>query len=122
MARLADTAGVISGSTPATAGPTLHGRVMRAALTALAFSLAVGAAALVWDARRSVDAELSSAMASAAQAIRSDQQDVGASPERLVRIFDGNRHVRAILLDRRGVRVIASHPYASGRPPPAWFV
>lgn len=110
------------------ASSTLHGRVMLAASAALACSLAVGAGALLWDARRSVDAELASAMASAAQAVRTGLQDAGG-PEpsatvltRLVRVFDGNRHVRAVLLDERGSAVLASHLAVPKTPPPAWFV
>ena len=61
-------------------------------------------------------------MASAAQAIRTGQQDVGATPQRLVRVFNGNRHVRAVQLDPSGARRLASHPYAPANPPPAWFV
>ncbi|THD62383.1 ATP-binding protein [Phenylobacterium sp.] len=107
-------------------GPaTLHGRVMLAACAALAASLAVGALALVWDARRSVDAELASAMASAAQAVRTGVQEEaapGAGLPRLVRVFDGNRHVRAILLNSCGVPQAVSRPYVPADPPPGWFV
>ena len=121
MARLPDFPGKISRSAwPGAA--TLHGRVMWAATAALAFSLAVGAVALIWDARRSVDAELDSAMASAAQAVRTGLQDVTAPPERLVRVFDGNRHVRAVLLGDRGAPITASRPYSPSDPPPAWFI
>jgi two-component system sensor histidine kinase UhpB len=121
MARLPEFPGKTSRSTwPG--GATLHGRVMWAATAALAFSLAVGAVALIWDARRSVEAELDSAMASAAQAVRTGLQDVAAPPERLVRVFDGNRHVRAVLRSDRGAVVAASHPYVPPEPPPSWFI
>jgi two-component system, NarL family, sensor histidine kinase UhpB len=110
-------------------GPsTLHGRVMLAACAALAASLAVGALALVWDARRSVESELASAMSSAAQAVRTGVQDAGpgeaatAVLPRLVKVFDGNRHVRALLVDGRGGRIAASHPFAPSDPPPGWFI
>jgi two-component system sensor histidine kinase UhpB len=122
MARLPDFPGKTSRSLWRAAAPTLHSRVMFAALAALAFSLAVGAAALLWDARRSVDAELGSAMASAAQAVRTGEQEVDAAPERLIRVFDGNRHVRAVLLGAGGRVTAASHAYAPPNPPPAWFV
>jgi two-component system, NarL family, sensor histidine kinase UhpB len=118
MARLPD----FPGKTSRAARATLHGRVMLAAFAALAFSLAVGAVALLWDARRSVDAELGSAMASAAQAVRTGQEDAGGSPQRLVGVFDGNRHIRAVLLDSGGHVLLASRPYAPASPPPAWFV
>jgi two-component system sensor histidine kinase UhpB len=125
MARLPDfpgkTSRSASGAVPGV-GSTLHGRVMLAAFAALAFSLAVGAAALLWDARRSVEAELGSAMASAAQAVRTGQQDAGAAPARLIGVFDGNRHVRAVLLGADGAKVLTSHPYVPPNPPPAWFV
>ena len=107
---------------------TLHARVILAACAALAASLAVGAIALVWDARRSVDSELASAMASAAQAVRSGVQDAGASDPantvlpRLVKVFDGNRHVRAVLLDAGGAARAASHPFVPADPPPGWFI
>lgn len=101
---------------------------MLAAFAALALSLAVGAGALVWDARRSVSAELASAMASATQATATALQDAGASdaPDlvlgRAVRMFDGNRHIRALWRDRSGVVRLASQPHVPPAPPPAWFV
>jgi two-component system, NarL family, sensor histidine kinase UhpB len=122
MARLPDFPGNSSRMTRPPVRATLHGRVMLAALAALAFSLAVGAVALLWDARRSVDAELASAMASAAQAVRTGQQEEAASPQRLVRVFDGNRHVQAVLLDDRAAPILKSRPYVPANPPPAWFV
>ena len=127
MARLPDFPGKTSrslrrGPGEVLRGATLHGRVMRAASAALAFSLAVGAGALLWDARRSVDAELASAMASAAHAVRTGLQDGDAPPQRLIAVFDGNRHVRAVLVDGQGRTLAASHPYLPSDPPPAWFV
>jgi two-component system sensor histidine kinase UhpB len=126
MARLPDFPGKTSRRA---IGPsTLHGRVMLAACAALAVSLAIGAFALVWDARRSVDSELASAMASAAQAVRTGVQDAGPGESstavlpRLVKVFDGNRHVRAALLDARGARIAASHPFAPSDPAPGWFI
>jgi two-component system sensor histidine kinase UhpB len=106
---------------------TLHGRVILAACTALAASLAIGAFALVWDARRSVDSELASAMASAVQAVRGGVEDAGAHgsagvPPRLVKVFDGSRHVRAILRDGAGATSAISRPYMPSDPPPSWFV
>ena len=132
MAQLPDFAGTFSRARWSPAR-TLHGRVMLAACAALAASLAVGAGALLWDARRSVDAELASAMASAAQAVRTGLQDAslqqGRAPDpaaavlpRLVAVFDGNRHIRAVLLDAAGARVLASHPFTPDNPPPAWFI
>jgi two-component system sensor histidine kinase UhpB len=41
---------------------------------------------------------------------------------RLVRVFDGNRHIRAVLLDGRGAPVAASNPSIPDAPPPRWFV
>ena len=126
MARLPDFPG--KSSRPALGPATLHGRVMLAACAALATSLAVGAFALVWDARRSVDSELASAMASAVQAVRSEAQEAAADDSaggglpRLVRVFDGNRHVRAVLFDDAGAVRADSRPYSPGAPPPAWFI
>jgi two-component system sensor histidine kinase UhpB len=127
MARLPDFAGKTSREgRPSPA--TLHGRVMGAALTALAFSLAVGAAALLWDARRSVDVELGAARASAVQAVRTGLRDAGGAKaqaevlKRLVQIFDGNRHVRARLLDAAGRSVLTSVPLAPSASPPKWLV
>ena len=127
MARLPDFPG---NSSRTARGPTatLHGRVMLAACAALAASLAVGAGALLWDARRSVDAELASAMASAAQAVRTGLQDAdGPEPAatvlpRLVRVFDGNRHIRAVLLNAQGAPLLRSRLFVSDHPPPRWFV
>jgi two-component system sensor histidine kinase UhpB len=100
---------------------------MLAAFVALAASLAVGAVALVWDARRSVDAELASAMASAEQAVVAGLQDarISDAPDaalgRVVRMFDGNRHIRAVWRDATGVR-LTSRPHVPAAPPSAWFV
>ncbi|MBS0334764.1 MAG: HAMP domain-containing protein, partial [Proteobacteria bacterium] len=88
----------------------------------------VGAVALVWDARRSVDAELASAMASAEQAVVTGLQDARASdaPDpalgRVVRMFDGNRHIEAVWRDGSGAVRLASRPHVSPAPPPTWFV
>ena len=107
---------------------SLQGRVMLAAGASLAVSLAVGALALVWDARRSVDSELSSALASASQTVRGGLQDVAAGEPptvvlpRLVKVFDGNRHVRAVLVDARGAAMAVSHPVTPAAPPPGWFL
>jgi two-component system sensor histidine kinase UhpB len=126
MARLPDFPGKTS--RPVFGPATLHGRVMLAACAALAVSLAVGALALAWDARRSVASELASAMASAAQAVRGEVQDASASGAesgvlpRLVKVFDGNRHVRAVLLDPAGAARATSHPHVPENPPPGWFI
>lgn len=100
---------------------------MLAAAAALGVSLAVGALAMVWDARRSVDAELASAMASATQAVRTGLQDAASGApdvvlDRVVRVFDANRHVRAVWLDAAGHVRLTSRLEASSDPPPVWFV
>ncbi|MBS0363215.1 MAG: HAMP domain-containing protein [Proteobacteria bacterium] len=124
MARLPD----FIGKTSRPARTSLAGRVVLAAFVALIVSLAVGSAALVADARRSVGAELASAMASAARATRTGLQDAAATgaPDavlnRVVRVFDGNRHIRAIWLDPTGAARLASHPDVPAHLPPAWFV
>lgn len=106
----------------------LPGRVMFAAFVAIFACLATGAVMLVGNARRSVDAELVSAMASASQTARVGLQDAASSPtpdialRRLVRVFDGNRHVRAIWLNDAGAPRLTSRPDAALNPPPAWFV
>jgi two-component system sensor histidine kinase UhpB len=104
---------------------SLHGRVIAAASLALAFSLAGGAAALLWDARRSVNVELAAARASAVQSVRSTlagEAPGAANLQRLVRTFDGNRHIRASLRDAAGRVVAVSSPYAPRVGPPGWFV
>ena len=110
MARPPDFVETSSRAGPAPARGTLHGRVMLAALAALAVSLAIGAAALLWDARRSVEVELSAARASALQAVRTGQRDAAATPQQLVRVFDGSRHVRVAMLDDAGRALAASVP------------
>lgn len=124
MARLPD----FIGKTSRFARTSLPGRVMAAAFVALAASLTVGAFALVWDARRSVESELASAMASAAQAVVTGLQDARASdaPDaavgRVVRMFDGNRHIRAVWRERSGALRLTSRPHVPEIPPPGWFV
>lgn len=55
-----------------------------AVAASLAASLAVSTLALVWDARRSVDSELISALASASQTARGGHQNVAEVPELLI--------------------------------------
>ncbi len=127
MAQLPDFAGRTSRSARGAGlrvGATLHGRVILAAFAALAFSLAVGAGALLWDARRSVSVELTAARSSAVQAARADLA-AATGPDALpgvIRTFNGSRHVRAVLLDAGGARVMASTPFAPRTRPPGWFV
>ncbi|MEO6339939.1 MAG: histidine kinase [Caulobacteraceae bacterium] len=101
-------------------GLTLRGRIISSAAVAFAVSLVVGLLVGGWHARRSVGTELRTAQASGAQASARAVQEGAGEPGRLIRWFDGNRHLRATLLDANGRALATSHP-ASHSGPPAWF-
>jgi two-component system sensor histidine kinase UhpB len=104
-------------------------RLRLIALFALVLLLSVvGGSMLVgWHAARSVQTELRAALDVGAKTVRNGFDDLAGTEDRkalrrLVATFNGNRHVRAILLDRQGAVVAASRLPAPAEPVPGWFL
>lgn len=93
----------------------------------LLVSVLFGGIFALWDAARQVETELTSAMAvgehitQTAVGESSSDTDQYQRLERLIREFDGNRHLRAVLLDRAGRPVIASKLVSTDTGVPEWF-
>jgi two-component system sensor histidine kinase UhpB len=105
---------------------SLRNRLLSAILLALLISFSLGAVAAMWQARRGVQAEQTAALANARQATLAAMAglpgvaDRAAELRRIVRAFDGNRHVRASLVTQTGAIAAASAPEAAPATP-AWL-
>lgn len=94
----------------------------------LLVSLGIGGAVASWHAVRSVRTEMQAAVAVGAQTLRNgidelpQARDPANEIERLVRAFDGDRHVRAIWQDATGRPRLASKLRKLTPDVPAWFV
>ena len=90
-------------------------------------SLAGGSALVGWRAVNSVRIELRAALDVGIQTVYNGYDDLAhdddrpAGLHRLVATFDGNRHVRAILLDPNGLLVATSTLLVPAQPAPGWF-
>lgn len=90
-------------------------------------SLGGGAMLVAWHAARSVQIELRAALDVGAQSVRNafddmaDSQDRAADLRHLIATFDGNRHVRATLLDDKDQLVAASRLLSPSQAIPRWF-
>jgi two-component system, NarL family, sensor histidine kinase UhpB len=79
------------------------------------------------DAARQVETEMRSAIAVAEHIAGATIGDSSTDPDRgrrlehLIREFDGNRHLRAILFDRQNHAVVASNPLSPDTRVPKWF-
>jgi two-component system, NarL family, sensor histidine kinase UhpB len=97
----------------------------------LAVTLGLGCALAGWHAVASVRTEMQSALGTGRQAIANSIEEIaGSAPgpvdgscelRHLVAAFDGNRHVRATLVDSRGTIIAASILQTPARPAPIWF-
>jgi two-component system, NarL family, sensor histidine kinase UhpB len=107
---------------------SLRIRLIASIVVVLFISLCIGGAAASWHAVRSVRVEMQAALAVGVQTLRNGIADAPQvdDPEgelgRLVRAFDGDRHIRAVLFDTAGRLRIASKltPLTPGVPD--WFV
>ncbi len=97
-------------------------------LAALAVSLVLGGAFAVWHASLSVELELQAAIEVGDHAIRNALDHLAASAEpaaeldRLIRTFDGDRHVLVVLIDGDGRPIDASSPMLPRDVVPDWFI
>lgn len=107
---------------------SLRIRLLISIASALLASFALCAGLACWHAARSVRTELTAAIDVGAQTVRNAIEDfdtsagIAGEPLRLVATFDGNRHVRAALLDPSGRTVAESQPLLPDYPVPRWFM
>jgi two-component system, NarL family, sensor histidine kinase UhpB len=107
---------------------SLRIRLIASIVIVLLISLCVGGAAAGWHAVRSVRTEMLAALAVGAQTLHNgiDGSMLAYDPqtelEGLVRTFDGDRHLRAILSDAAGQPVLTSRPPPVVPRVPARFV
>src|ERR1700722_10194964 len=93
----------------------------------LMVSLACGSVLVGWHAAGSVRTELRAALDVGAKTIRNGVDELVRSDDRarelrhLVATFNGNRHVRAILLDARDQPLAASSLFVPTQSVPRWF-
>ena len=93
----------------------------------LLVSLASGSVLVGWHAANSVRTELRAALDVGTKTIRNGIDEVDRSDDRaselrhLVATFNGNRHVRATLLDGQGQPIAASALLVPKQSVPAWF-
>lgn len=93
-------------------------------VAALMLGLSLLALVACWHARRSVENEMGMALAASDRIVDNALASLpGAGTDaylaRLVRSFDGNRHVRLLLLDKD--RVLAASRLAAPDPVPGWY-
>jgi two-component system, NarL family, sensor histidine kinase UhpB len=106
---------------------SLRLRLIIAISFGLLASLAFGGAFAVWDAARQVQTEMRAAIAVAKQiaqaAVIELNHDVNGHQvlERLIREFDGNRHLQASLMDRNNQIVLTSKLEPPNTRVPEWF-
>ena len=93
----------------------------------LLVSLAGGSVLVAWQAANSVPTELRAALDVGTKTIRNGiteltgTDDQAAAMRHLVATFNGNRHVRATLVDAGGQQLAASELFAPTQPAPGWF-
>jgi two-component system sensor histidine kinase UhpB len=106
---------------------SLRARVVLSIALVLLVGVGAGAGLAGWHARRSIDQELRAGLLGGRQTLlrafdslpRSDHPDRDLA--QTVATFNGDRHVRAVLLSNQGRAVALSRPFASERAAPAWF-
>jgi two-component system sensor histidine kinase UhpB len=107
---------------------SLRVRLIASIITVLLVSLCVGAAVAGRHAIRSVRVEMQAALAVGVQTLRNgiegipQVRDPDVELRRLVHMFDGDRHISAILRDTAEQVLVASTSAASALNVPAWFV
>ncbi len=107
---------------------SLRARILGLFALVSCLSVLLGMLAAGVEARRTLREELSAALQGGAQSVRGAYEDLPRSdhPRRdlvqLTGTFSGSRHVRARLLDGRGVVIARSTPTDPEVSAPAWFV
>src|SRR5215469_3291005 len=91
-------------------------------------SLAGGGMLIAWHAATRVQTELQAALHVGESTVKNALKDLKGADEnaanlrRVVATFDGNRHVRAVLLGALGAPAASSVLFAPGEHVPGWFV
>jgi two-component system, NarL family, sensor histidine kinase UhpB len=98
----------------------LRVRLIALVAVVLLASLACGSLLVGWHAAKSVKTELRAGLDVGVQTIRNGFDD-RADLRQLVATFNGNRHVRATLLDARGQSLVTSALFAPTQSIPGWF-
>jgi two-component system, NarL family, sensor histidine kinase UhpB len=107
-------------------GVALRIQLILAMVSALLISLVLVGTLAWWNAGRSVTTEMRAALDAAARTVRAtvaqlpSTRDGPLYVERLIPAFDGNRHIKAVLMKDDGLPAAASAMAASGAPP-RWF-
>jgi two-component system, NarL family, sensor histidine kinase UhpB len=103
-------------------------RLMVLVALVLLASLAAGSVLVAWRAANSVQTELRAALDVGARTVRNGYDDLAGTNDgerelrHLIATFNGNRHVRAALMDPRGEPVAMSKPLVPMEPAPGWFL
>jgi two-component system sensor histidine kinase UhpB len=106
----------------------LRVRVTALVCLVLLTSLAGGGALIAWHAAGRVQTELRAALHVGESMVRNGLKELRTANDRatelrrLVATFDGNRHVRAVLLDAVGAPAARSTLSVPAQPVPGWFV
>ena len=106
---------------------SLRARVVLSIALVFVIGMSGGAGLAGWHARRSIDQELRAGLVGGQQTLRRAFDGLARSDHaardltQLVATFDGDRHVRAVLLSDQGRVIATSQPFASNRAAPAWF-
>ena len=107
---------------------SLRTRLIASTMLVLLVSLGVGGLPAGWTATRSVRNEMQAALGVGEQAVQHGLDDLPGSHDqladltRLVQAFDGDRHLRATLIDAAGRTLAASALPRPAQPVPGWFV
>jgi two-component system sensor histidine kinase UhpB len=94
----------------------------------LLVSLAGGGALIAWHAAGRVQTELRAALSVGVSTVENGLKELSTADDRtaelhrLIATFDGNRHVRATLLDASGSTTVGSSLSVPDQKVPAWFV
>jgi two-component system, NarL family, sensor histidine kinase UhpB len=102
-------------------------RLLIAIALVLAFTLLVGSGLIYFDAANKVDTEMHAALSVGVRTVENatDDADEAVNPRRqlelLVEDFNGNRHVRAFLMNNDGVAIDKSALLMPSNPAPGWF-
>jgi two-component system sensor histidine kinase UhpB len=106
---------------------SLRLRVLAAIALVLLLAVTAGTALAGLEARRSLRAELTAAVAGGRQTVNSAYEDLphsdhpGRDMRQLLSTFDGNRHLTAALVDVRGHALLTSTSAPGGPRAPRWF-
>ena len=106
---------------------SLRARVVVLIGTVLFVSMMLGAMVAGYQAKQALRAELDAGLKGAEQTVRSAFEDLPNSDHplhdlrQLVATFDGNRHVKAVLLNAGGRPIDVSQTDVAGAKAPTWF-